>query len=151
MALWTVTVYNNFDVFNKTSFSYPGKMSIQMIDHLKFSRLRSLDHGTDLLFTKWLHLNTRLHEILDLQDIGSGISDLTFDRRLCSTQAYMRISDPPCRGFAALLLTSCFSYPTDCAVGQFKCGRGHCIPDFLTCDGNDDCGDLADEDISLCS
>ena len=73
MALWTVAVYNNFDVFNKTSFSYPGNMSIQMIDHLKFSRLRSLDHGTDLICTKWLHLNTRLHEILDLQDMGSGI------------------------------------------------------------------------------
>ena len=51
----------------------------------------------------------------------------------------------------SLKLTSIRSFQLGCTSGDFKCGRGNCIPDFYKCDGNDDCGDFSDEDPSLCS
>ena len=47
--------------------------------------------------------------------------------------------------------TSIRSFHLGCMSGEFKCGRGNCIPDFYKCDGSDDCGDFSDEDPSLCS
>ena len=36
---------------------------------------------------------------------------------------------------------------SDCTEDEFHCnnGTGHCIPGSWFCDGNNDCGDLSDE------
>ena len=53
-----------------------------------------------------------------------------------------------CGGLDAMSYT--IRWLIGCKDGDFKCGRGHCIPYFYTCDGNNDCGDLSDKDSILC-
>jgi len=36
-------------------------------------------------------------------------------------------------------------YDAGCGSDQFQCSDGQCIPDYWICDGDNDCGDLADE------
>eukprot|EP00117_Sycon_ciliatum_P010431 scpid56232/ scgid12337/ Insulin-like growth factor-binding protein complex acid labile subunit len=38
----------------------------------------------------------------------------------------------------------------ECHESHFTCSNGICIPDGLTCDGSDDCGDLSDEMLPSC-
>ena len=38
-----------------------------------------------------------------------------------------------------------------CGKNEFNCTNGHCIPDGLTCDGKNDCGDNSDEQIPSCN
>ncbi|RXN31423.1 low-density lipo receptor-related 1B [Labeo rohita] len=35
-----------------------------------------------------------------------------------------------------------------CANGQYKCTSGRCIPDHWACDGDNDCGDFSDENVT---
>ena len=34
---------------------------------------------------------------------------------------------------------------TECAIDEFRCTDGRCMPDIIVCDGHDDCGDGTDE------
>jgi len=36
-------------------------------------------------------------------------------------------------------------YDIGCALDQFECPNGWCLPDYWECDGDNDCGDHADE------
>jgi len=36
-------------------------------------------------------------------------------------------------------------YDAECSSDQFQCPNGLCIPDGWLCDGDNDCGDNADE------
>jgi len=38
-----------------------------------------------------------------------------------------------------------FVYDAECGSDQFQCPSGQCIPDLWICDGDNDCGDMADE------
>ena len=44
----------------------------------------------------------------------------------------------------------CCVFCTVCKEDQFQCSDGFCLPNRLTCNGVDDCGDSTDEGAVLC-
>lgn len=90
------------------------------------------------LITVWCLSNAKIWAVFDLKK--TLVASVTNNGHLCNTWILLFPS------------TTATRYPGGrwCRPEQFECSNHLCVNPHWVCDGNDDCGDASDEQLSLC-
>ena len=116
-----------------------GRLEVLLIEGLERSRLWSIEGNQGARWHKAIVKLGRLYRPFRVR----------FDaRKTATTLADITIDDIEWIGCNLPLITN---ETTACDNTQFQCKRGGCIDQNRVCDYTDDCGDMSDEDKSLCT